>query len=184
MTPGKYEPDWYYLTYTFAKSKFLVTVKLMNGALVTPTPGICVTEAVFIITKWCPMALENSVMIGSGIGLLPVSVPNHYLTQCWLIVNWSHGNKLHWNFIQNFSFNKMHLEMMSENVGHFVKPQCVLCVLLTHCLLKGTYAWHADLTDVTVVWAGCIENCRISNIQSSMTFCWFHQTFEKKILSG
>ena len=38
-TPGKYEHDWNYLTYTFAKSKFPVTEKLANGALVTPTPG-------------------------------------------------------------------------------------------------------------------------------------------------
>ena len=38
-TPGKYEHDWNYLTHTFAKSKFPVTEKLANGALVTPTPG-------------------------------------------------------------------------------------------------------------------------------------------------
>ena len=38
-TPGKYEHDWKYLTYTFAKSQFPVTEKLTNGALVTPTPG-------------------------------------------------------------------------------------------------------------------------------------------------
>ena len=37
-TPGKYEYDWNYLTYTFAKSKFPVTEKLANGALVTPIP--------------------------------------------------------------------------------------------------------------------------------------------------
>ena len=35
-TPGKYEHDWNYLTYTFVKSKFPVTEKLANGALVTP----------------------------------------------------------------------------------------------------------------------------------------------------
>ena len=39
-TPGKYEHDWKYLTYTFAKSKFPVTEKLTNGALVTPTPSL------------------------------------------------------------------------------------------------------------------------------------------------
>ena len=38
-TPGKYEHDQNYLTYTFAKSKFPVTEKLANGALVTPIPG-------------------------------------------------------------------------------------------------------------------------------------------------
>ena len=39
-TPGKYEYDWNYLTYTFAKSKFPVTEKLANGALVTPIPTL------------------------------------------------------------------------------------------------------------------------------------------------
>ena len=37
-TPGKYDHDWNYLAYTFAKSKFPVTEKLANGALVTPIP--------------------------------------------------------------------------------------------------------------------------------------------------
>ena len=36
-TPDKYEHDLKYLTYTFAKSKFLVTEKLTNRTLVTPT---------------------------------------------------------------------------------------------------------------------------------------------------
>ena len=39
-TPGKYEHDWRYVAYAFAKSKFPVTEKLTNGALVTPTPGM------------------------------------------------------------------------------------------------------------------------------------------------
>ena len=37
-TPDKYECDWKYLSYTFAKSKFPVTEKSTNWALVTPTP--------------------------------------------------------------------------------------------------------------------------------------------------
>ena len=38
-TPGRYEHDWKYLTYTFAESKFPVTEKITNWALVTPTPA-------------------------------------------------------------------------------------------------------------------------------------------------
>ena len=38
-TPGKHEHDCKYLSYTFAKSKFPLTEKLTNGALVTLTPG-------------------------------------------------------------------------------------------------------------------------------------------------
>ena len=36
-TPDKYERDWKYVTYIFAKSKFPVT----NGALVPPHQGSC-----------------------------------------------------------------------------------------------------------------------------------------------
>ena len=36
-TLGKYQHDWKYLTYTFAKPKFPVTDKLTNGALVAPS---------------------------------------------------------------------------------------------------------------------------------------------------
>ena len=37
--PDKYECDWKYLTYTFAKSKSPVTEKSTNGAFGTPTPA-------------------------------------------------------------------------------------------------------------------------------------------------
>ena len=39
MTPVKYEYDSENLTCIFARSKILLTEKLTNGALVTPTPG-------------------------------------------------------------------------------------------------------------------------------------------------
>ena len=37
-TPDKYDHEWKYLTYIFAKSNFPLTEKLLNGALATPTP--------------------------------------------------------------------------------------------------------------------------------------------------
>ena len=39
-TPGKYERDYKNASFTFAKSKCPVTEKLVNGSLVTPTPGL------------------------------------------------------------------------------------------------------------------------------------------------
>ena len=39
--PVKYECDWNNLAGAFARSKILLTEKLRNGALVTPTPGLC-----------------------------------------------------------------------------------------------------------------------------------------------
>ena len=34
--------------------------------------------------------------------LVACSVPNHYLNQCWFIVNWTPGNKFQWNLNLNF----------------------------------------------------------------------------------
>ena len=52
-TPGKYEHDWNYLTYAFAKSKFPVTEKLANGALVTPIPvPLLLLHTVCISLRW------------------------------------------------------------------------------------------------------------------------------------
>ena len=39
-TPAKYERDLKYVTYYCDQSKFSVTEKLTNGALVTPTPEL------------------------------------------------------------------------------------------------------------------------------------------------
>ena len=42
-------------------------------------------------------------------------MPSHYLDQCWDIVNWTQWNKFSeiWIEIQNFTFRKMHLKMLS-----------------------------------------------------------------------
>ena len=47
--------------------------------------------------------------------LVTYSAPNHYLHQCWNIINWTLRNKFQWNFNQriNFSFKNMHLKISS-----------------------------------------------------------------------
>ena len=56
---------------------------------------------------------------GSGSEFIQVmacrlTAPSHYLNHCWLIVNWTLGNKLQRHFIQNkISFTKIHLKMSS-----------------------------------------------------------------------
>ena len=66
VTPGKCEHDWNYLTYTFAKSKFPVTEKLPNGALVTPPPAphkaLCVSWGCPVYLLWwsqCVSIMEH-----------------------------------------------------------------------------------------------------------------------------
>ena len=47
--------------------------------------------------------------------LVAYSAPNHYLNQCWVIVNWTLMNKLQWNFNQNTKFfiKNMHMNISS-----------------------------------------------------------------------
>ena len=46
VTPVKYECDANNLTGTFERSEILLTEKLTNGALVTPTPGVLMLPAI------------------------------------------------------------------------------------------------------------------------------------------
>ena len=46
--------------------------------------------------------------------LVAYSAPRHYLNQCWANVNWTHRNKLQWNFTQNTKLS-IH-ENASENI--------------------------------------------------------------------
>ena len=55
VTPVKYECGWNNLTCTFARWKILLTEKLTNGALVTPTPVFimqCVVPLFYIEGLW------------------------------------------------------------------------------------------------------------------------------------
>ena len=49
--------------------------------------------------------------------LVAYLAPNHYIKQCWVIVNWTLRNSLQWNFNQNSKFfiRKMCLEMSSAS---------------------------------------------------------------------
>ena len=65
------------------------TKQVWNHRLLTHlplVPHICVSESrQHWFIKW----------------LVTYSAPSHYLNQCWVIVNWTLGNKLQWNFNQN-----------------------------------------------------------------------------------
>ena len=56
------------------------------------------------------------------------SAPSHYLNQCWIIVNWTPGNKFQWNlnrnyiiFIQENAFENV----VCQNGGHFVQGEMI-----------------------------------------------------------
>ena len=77
-TPVKYECDSRNLTCTFARSKILLTEKLTNGALVTPTPEVRHQSIMAIwqmsLTHWGRVThiwVTKIAIIGSDNGLLP-----------------------------------------------------------------------------------------------------------------
>ena len=62
--------------------------------------------------------------------LVAWSAPNHYLNQCWNIVNWTLRNKIQWNsnrnpniFIQENALENVVCEMASISS----RPQCINC---------------------------------------------------------
>ena len=61
VTPAKYECDANNLTGTFARSKILLTEKLTNGALVTPTPAIRDVQTQGVVKRSC-----GNGKLGSG----------------------------------------------------------------------------------------------------------------------
>ena len=81
------------------------------------------------LTHWgrvTHICVSNWFIIGSDNGLSrgPVWLaPSHCLNQCWIIVNWTPGNKLQWNFNLNIFVNFIHSYIWKcrpENGSHFV----------------------------------------------------------------
>ena len=70
--------------------------------------------------------------------LVACLVPSYYLNQCWFIVNWTPGNKFHWNLNQNgsISLKQLNLKMSSTKW----KPFC----LSLNCWLSMVYLWIAS----------------------------------------
>ena len=114
-TPGIYEHDRNYLTYTFAKTKFPVTEKLANGALVTPIPGEtsapllqkCIRFHIGFIQdrdNYCAsvkIITQGSKLIFSDMGytaygILSVSSTSRMISQAnennWIQTPWTHNN--------------------------------------------------------------------------------------------
>ena len=55
--------------------------------------------------------------------LVAFSAPSHYLNQWWLMVNWTLGNKVQWNFYQNWNIfiDKIAFEnVVCQSGGHLV----------------------------------------------------------------
>ena len=86
--------------------------------------------------------------------LVAWSAPSHYLNQCWNIVNWNFGNKLQWNFNQNFNifiqenaFENVICEMSAilsrphvltlVSRSQWVHPSCG-CIVTGHQQVQGS----------------------------------------------
>ena len=68
-------------------------------------------------------------------------MPSHYLTQCWVIVNWTLRNKLKWNYNQNTKF------FIHENA--FQDTVCEMAAILSR--KRWLDALHGALMAVLVI---------------------------------
>ena len=84
-----------------------------------------------VLTHWgrvTHICVGKLTIIGSDYGLSPETALSHYLNQCWNIVNWILGNKLHRNFNRNsnISIHENALEdVVCELASILSQPQCV-----------------------------------------------------------
>ena len=93
------------------------------------------------------MAKVNWVIIGPCDGLKPIrcQTPNHYLNQCWLIVNWNTMNNCQWICIKipKFTSKKVHSKMLSAkfwsqyvNQSLYIAPNVLLKVMSTQLIIS------------------------------------------------
>ena len=71
-------------------------------------------------------------------------VPSHYLSQCWNVVNWTHRNKIQWNFDGNWYISIQYIPF--ENVAWKMlailsRPQCVKVSVGNKCLYHQLSSW-------------------------------------------
>ena len=97
--------------------------------------------------------------------LVACSATSHYLNQCWLIVEWTTGNKFQWNYNENiiFSFKNMpRWKCHLQNGSDFVSAQCA-----DSFWAGDTIGWHRIVSSLTQVLACCLT--ALSHYTSQ---CW------------
>ena len=92
-------------------------------------------------------------------------VPKHYLNQCWLIVNWSPGNKFSEISIRIllFLFQKMYLKMSSAKMaailpkGRWVKTETTMSVSTDHSPVNPLWYYVPEIC-MDSVWVCLVLN--------------------------
>ena len=88
VTPGEYEYDVKKLTGILAGSQILVTEKLTNGALLTLTPHVMVSDVGYATTlRWFCLYLQHIVFYKT---LFPESLGMNTFQWCYLIFSSKH----------------------------------------------------------------------------------------------
>ena len=137
MTPVKYECDSNNRTGTFARSKILFTEKLINGSLVTPTPGLLrmpVINWANIMTAganilaclycwWCYIMMTSISTWKIRQFLTHWGWVTHICVSKLPTIDWTLMNKFQWNFNQNSNI------FIQENV--FERVVCEMAAMLS-----------------------------------------------------
>ena len=96
----------------------------------------CETKLSCNLTHWgqvTHICVSKLTITGSDDGL---SQPNHYLNQCWNIVNWTLTNKLQWNVNRNsyiFIQENVSKNVVCKMADMLSQPQCVKGECVTIC---------------------------------------------------
>ena len=106
-------------TFSFKK----MHLKMLSGIWWPFCPGLNVFTHLPLVLHICASELGKHWFRQ---WLVAYSAPSHYLNQCQLITNWTHGNKLQWKFNQNtrlFIHKKSTWKYCLRYGGHFVQGE-------------------------------------------------------------
>ena len=125
------------------------------------------------------------------------SVPNHYMNQCWLIVNWSLRNKsVKFNpKFERFLSRKCSYKWCLPGSNNFVQAsmcECLSCaaekfIWFTRHLSNGLYIIHINLWNLpSDIWASSSEMSDVSGVFClhclsdvvPYSQCWGHATYQ------
>ena len=118
---------WWYCIKSTPLDQFQYCIPSSVLTHLPPVPHACAIESCWHWIRWW---------------LVACSAPSYYLNQCWLIVNWTPGNKCQWNsnrnsiiFIQESAFKIV----VSQNGGHCVQGGDPLTAVSSWFVVTGHY---------------------------------------------
>ena len=118
--------------------------------------------------------------------LIVCPAPSHYHNQCWLIVNWTPGNKFQW-----FKGQYIRYTPGTMYSGHF---DCHVDLLCPSPSISGTInlsfvcviidnTWMGQYDHIVYAWRDIIEDCFHKKLLEHSMNVWLHEAFLELIVT-